>query len=160
MIWHHQINLNAPSFLQEWEKIYACKNLDKEAGGTLYYTIKDEKNCIDEFKAAILNHLQIAQEHICDGSLDYIVFAYPDFEITIHTDNIYQYFEHRRLIYVLQECDQGGEYFDETQKVLLRQNMLYEIEADKPHGLTKIRGQKPLILAIMSYLKEKDTTDV
>ena len=160
MIWHHQINLSAPIFLQQWQKIYASKNLECIDGGTLYYTIDDEKKYIAEFKATILNYLQIAHEHICDGSLDYFFFAYPNSEFSIHTDNVYQDFEHRRLIYVLQECEQGGEYFSATQKVKLKQNMLYEIEADKPHGVTRIQGQEPLILAIMSYLKEKDITDV
>jgi hypothetical protein len=160
MIWLHQINLDLPNYLANWNKVYSLKPLEIIDGGTLYYTIKNEKNCIAEFKMAILNYLQIAQERICDGSLDYFFFAYPNSEFPIHTDNVYQDFEHRRLIYVLQECEQGGEYFNATQKVLLKQNMLYEIEADKPHGVTKIQGQKPLILAIMSYLKEKDITDV
>jgi hypothetical protein len=156
MIFQHHLDLSIPDFVKNWEKIYGKRKLEELDGGALYFTIDKNKDEIKKLKNEILNYLEIADAYTSDGSLDYLFFGLPNTEFKLHKDNVYKNYLHRRLLYVVQECEKGGNYFDERQNILLKQNQLYEIEADKPHGLTKIEGKKPLIMLIMSYLKAKD----
>lgn len=146
--------------------IYNLKNEQKEnwlsiGNGGLYKTIDESINnfaFFDRLKKQLFAQLNLKNIYTANGCLNYITYFDYNTSFPTHVDNVFVEFEHKRINYVLSKPDCDIFLFSDNNKLLIESNCFYEVEADKPHGLSINTSKEPLILLVFSYIRQKDKT--
>jgi len=161
MFWERKVLFQPPGSL-----LLRALTADKSSwnvleGGMRYSDIyNSESSELSIAKKQLLVALNITGAFSCEGAKDYLCYAEHGDGINPHTDMVYLGYMHRRLLVVLQECKDGGCYGGNGEFYKLRKNVVYELEADRPHELTPVQGDKALVLLVMSYITAKEKLDV
>lgn len=127
---------------------------DLDGGGKYKLLLDTENSSLNYFKTLIKNTFNLKNIFREPSTYQAYVYFKNNTIFDEHVDIKYKGYQHKRYNIILRVPNQDCYFTQNNAKTKILESHAYEIIADKPHGLSLIKGCDPLIILLFSFLEK------